>query len=103
MHLSPALKKALQLKQIKKKNSASSRTKDSPYYFSGKNNDDETLFTCSLCGGSVIGYRNSSKHWEKYICTQNRYKGDAYCTSNLKIDVKWLENKILQEIENLYT
>jgi site-specific DNA recombinase len=97
------LNRALQKKENSKTDYVFSGTKESPYLFSGKGFDKKTLFTCAECGGSVIGYRNSAKHWRKYICSQNRYKGEAGCFSDVKVDSNWLEEQVLQEIEHLYT
>jgi site-specific DNA recombinase len=97
------LKRAIQRKENGKTDYVFSATKESPYLFSGKNFDKRTLFTCAECGGSIIGYRNSAKHWKKYVCSQNRYKGEAGCTSTVKIDANWLEEKVIEEIGRLYT
>ncbi len=97
------LKLALHRKAKAKKNANTSRTTDSPYLFTGKNLEGKTMFTCSSCSGSIIGYRNGKAHWRKYICGQRRYKGEAGCNSNLPIDQEWLENIIIGEIENRYT
>lgn len=91
-------------RKIKARNNATTgRTGDSPYLFTGKNLEGQSMFICSSCGGNVIGYRSSSRHWNKYICGPSRYKGTAGCKYHFTVDQKWLENTTLQEIENRYT
>ncbi len=97
------LRSALERKNKNKKEYTYNRTKDSPYLFSGKNFNGDTLFTCNLCGSSITGRRNSSAHWRKYNCSRNCSKGAAGCMNDLKIDVVDIETKVLQDIERLYT
>ncbi len=80
-----------------------SRTKNSPYLFTGKNLEGNPMFSCAACGGNVIGYRSSSRHWRKYICGQHRYKGEALCPHKFMVDVNTVEQKVLEEIITRYT
>ena len=61
------------------------------------------MFVCTSCGGNVIGYRSSSRHWRKYICGPSRYKGKAVCPDEYMVDQDWLERTIIAEIEKRYT
>ncbi|RJQ24720.1 MAG: hypothetical protein C4589_12510 [Peptococcaceae bacterium] len=61
------------------------------------------MFICKSCGGNVIGYRSSSRHWRKYICGPSRYKGKAVCPDKFLVDQDWLERTILAEIHSRYT
>lgn len=97
------LELALQRKIKARNNASTGRTGDSPYLFTGKNLEGNSMFVCSSCGGNVIGYRSSSRHWKKYICGPSRYKGNAGCQYHFTVDQKWLENTIVHEIENRYT
>ncbi|MDW7652140.1 MAG: recombinase family protein [Bacillota bacterium] len=97
------LQDALKRKAKGQKNYTYSRTKDSPYLFTGKSLEGKSLFICTACGGNIIGYRSSSRNWRKYVCGTHRYKGDAGCSYKLMVNQEWLENIIVQEIENRYT
>jgi hypothetical protein len=97
------LKEALERKAKGKRDYTQSRTTDSPYLFTGKNLEGSPLFTCTACGGKIIGYRSSSREWRKYVCGPSRYKGDAGCKHKLMVNQEWLEKIIVEEIEKRYT
>ena len=75
---------------------------DSDYLLSGLNMENNFLFTCSECGGHIIGCSTGRKHIKKYGCANNRHKGSCSCSSNWKIEKEWVENVIISIIENNY-
>lgn len=97
------LELALERKARAKNNSTAGRTIESPYLFTGKNLEDQTMFICTNCGGNVIGYRSSTRSWRKYICGPRRYKGEAGCSSDFMVDQDRLETQVVNEIKKRYT
>lgn len=97
------LDQAMVRKAKGKRDYTHSRTTDSPYIFTGTGLEGKTMFTCTSCGGSIIGYRSSSREWRKYVCGQSRYKGEAGCKHKLMINQDWLEKVVVEEIEKRYT
>lgn len=75
---------------------------DSDYLLSGLNVEGEFLFTCSECGGHVIGYKANGSHIRKYICSTFNHKGNCACLNNWKIDKEWIENKVISIIQTNY-
>lgn len=75
---------------------------DSDYLLSGLNIEGEFLFTCSQCGGHVIGYKANGSHARKYICSTFNHKGNCACLNNWKIDKEWIENKVINIIQMNY-
>lgn len=97
------LDKALFKKSKARKIAPTGRANTSSYLLTGTNLEGMPMFICKSCGGNVIGYRSSSKHWSKYVCGISRYKGMAGCSHDYKVDQTWLEQRILAEIETRYT
>jgi len=97
------LENLLYRKTRARNNATAGRTGESPYLFTGKNLEDQSMFVCSACGGNIIGYRNDSNRWRKYVCGTSRYKGEAGCTSKYIINQEWLENTLVEEIKKRYT
>lgn len=95
------LQNALNRKE-KTKNNHSAPKSNTDYLLTGNNINDEFLFTCSQCGGHVIGCSTGKKHNKQYSCSSNRHKGNCACQNNWKIDKDWLEDKILELIEDNY-
>ncbi len=84
-------------------NASTGRTTKSPYLFTGNNLEDQPMFVCAACGGSIIGYRSSSTNWKKYICGPSRYKGEAACPYKFLVNQEWLENTIVNLINGRYS
>lgn len=97
------LEQALQRKTRARNNATTGRAIESPYMFTGKNLEGHPIFICKSCGGNVIGYRSSSRHWRKYICGPSRYKGESGCPDHFVVDQDWLEKNIIFEIQKRYT
>ena len=74
----------------------------SDYLLTGYNIENNFLFTCSECGGHVIGCSTGKKHQKKYRCSTNIHKGICACKNNWQIDKDWLENNVLRIIEENY-
>ena len=72
------------------------------YLLSGDNANGEYLFTCSNCGGHVVGCSTGKKHKRQYACANNRNKGKCACENTMKVDKDWLEDKIVHIIEENY-
>lgn len=75
----------------------------SAYLFTGRNLEGGPMFVCASCGGNVIGYRNGTPNWRKYVCGVARNKGAAGCTDLLPADQHYLESQVLGEIRARYT
>lgn len=60
------------------------------------------LFTCSECGGHIIGFTANGRHLKKYICSSYNHKGKCACSNNWKIDKQWIEEKIIDIIRKKY-
>jgi ribosome-associated translation inhibitor RaiA len=84
-------------------NASIGKTTKSPYIFTGNNLEDQPMFVCAACGGNIIGYRSSSTNWKKYICGPSRYKGEAACPYKFMVNQEWLENTIVNAIDNRYS
>ncbi|MHB1421208.1 MAG: recombinase family protein [Bacillota bacterium] len=97
------LEAALARKKTNRYNAPDGATRESKYLLTGKNFENKPLFTCSACGGNVIGYGNSSHNWSKYICGTNRARGPVACSNNWLVDQNWLEQSILATIDERYT
>ena len=97
------LEEALERRRQNQYNAPDGATRTSSYLLTGKNFENNLLFTCRSCGKSVIGYGNSSHNWKRYICGTNRTRGPVACDNNWLIDRDWLEESILLQIESRYT
>ena len=75
---------------------------ESDYLLSGTNIENFFLFTCSNCGGHVVGCSNGHGHYKKYTCANNRHKGNSGCSNNWKVEKDWIEDKIYQLIKENY-
>lgn len=75
---------------------------NSDYLLSGLNFEEQFLFTCADCGGHIIGCSTGKKHIKKYTCSTNNHKGSCGCSNNWKIEKEWLENIIINTLENNY-
>lgn len=89
-------------RKSKTSNNHSAPKSTTDYLLTGSNIDNNFLFTCSECGGHVVGCSTGKKHIKKYSCGSNRYKGNCACQNNWKVNKDWLEDKILELIENNY-
>ncbi|HEY3315317.1 MAG TPA: recombinase zinc beta ribbon domain-containing protein [Bacillota bacterium] len=74
----------------------------SPYLFTGTALEGMPFFTCTACGGNMIGYRNGAERWYKYVCGNARSRGTAGCAYHTIIDKEWLERSVLSELEKRY-
>ena len=90
------------LRKEKTANSPSIIKTTSDYLLTGFNIKEDFLFTCSECGGHVIGCSTGKKRLKKYRCSTNIHKGICACKNNWKIDKEWLENTVLHIIEENY-
>ena len=95
------LQNALERKS-KTSNNKSNFKADSDYLLSGLNIENNFLFTCSECGGHIIGCSTGRKHIKKYMCSSNNHKGNCACSNNWKIEKEWVENLIISIIEKNY-
>ncbi len=95
------LQNALERKS-KTSNNKSNFKADSDYLLSGLNIENNFLFTCSECGGHIIGCSTGKNHIKKYGCATNRHKGTCSCQNNWKIEKEWTENIIVDIIEKNY-
>ena len=95
------LQNALERKS-KTSNNKSNFKADSDYLLSGLNIENNFLFTCSECGGHIIGCSTGRKHIKKYMCSSNNHKGNCACSNNWKIEKEWVENVIISIIEKNY-
>ena len=95
------LERALEYKERVKKHPYTYKS-ISEYLLTGRNIEDNFLFTCSKCGGHIVGSSISKKHKKSYCCSNNRAKGNCACTNNYKVDKDWLEDRILDIIEENY-
>mgnify|MGYP002510692476 CR=1 FL=1 len=75
---------------------------NSDYILSGLNIENQFLFTCSDCGGHIIGCSTGKKRNKKYVCANNRHKGSCSCLNNWKVEKEWVETTIINIIENNY-
>lgn len=75
---------------------------NSDYLLSGLNMENNFIFTCSECGGHIVGCSTGKKHSKNYACSNNRYKGNCACSNNWKIEKEWVENIIIDVIEKNY-
>jgi site-specific DNA recombinase len=94
---------ARERKKLNRSGAPAGATKESKHLLTGINFEGNPFFTCSCCGGNVIGYGNSTRNWRKYICGVNRMKGEIACSSDWKVDAGWLEQKLVEEIQTRYT
>ena len=98
-------KEELSLALERKNNARNSQYQYNPssdYLLSGKNFENKFLFTCSECGGHVCGCSSGRKHIKKYACSTNNHRGICACSNNLKIDKDWLEETVINIIEQNY-
>lgn len=95
------MQNALDRKEKTKSNNSSPKS-TSTFILTGFNIENNYLFTCSECGGHVIGFSSGKKNIRKYTCCNNNHKGTCACENNWKVDKEWLENKVLELIEDNY-
>lgn len=95
------LEAALERKKCNRSGAPAGATKDSKHLLTGLNFEGSPLFSCGGCGGNVIGYGNSTRNWRKYICGVNRMKGEIACISDWKVDAAWLEQKLVEENDQI--
>ena len=95
------LKNALERKN-KTSNKEYKYNPNSDYILSGLNIENNFLFTCSECGGHIIGCSTGRKHIKKYTCSSNNHKGNCACSNNWKVEKEWLENVVIDIIEKNY-
>lgn len=79
------------------------RTKKSTYLLTGLNLVAQPMFRCKHCGHNVIGYKNSSGKWSKYVCSKFRSEGITTCKNDWYIEQKRLEEAIWAIIRQYYT
>ena len=77
----------------------------SKYILTGKNIFGGQLFKCKKCGSNYIGYETkggSKKRYYSYACSSYLKKGRLGCFPPFHIAKDWLENKVIEEINNRY-
>lgn len=75
----------------------------SNFLFTGPNIQGEKMFICKNCGSSFVAHQNGKTNYQKYACGGFRSKGRSFCTNDVKIDRKWLEDSVVSEIEKIYS
>lgn len=78
------------------------KTKHSSYVLTGPNIRLEPIFVCKSCASNVIGYKNSSKTWSNYVCSNYRNKGHEDCSNNWYLKQDKVEDTLWQVINRAY-
>lgn len=78
------------------------RTKHSSYILTGPNIGLESMFVCKSCGSNIIGYKNSSKTWSHYICSNYRNNGTNKCSNDWYLAKDKIEDALWQVINRAY-
>ena len=95
------LQEALERKNRTKNRNAKYKS-GSSYLLSGLNMENTYLFTCSKCGGHVIGVTTSKSKIKKYACSTYNHKGACACINNWKINKEWIESRIIEIVRKNY-
>jgi hypothetical protein len=68
-----------------------------------------TFFTCKNCGSNVIGYKMKKRiadkkyrPYPKYVCSNYYRKGPGACDKHVYVNKEWIENKVIDEIDQRY-
>lgn len=89
-------------KKSNAQNSVYGRTKSSTYLLTGLNLMSKPIFKCKYCSSNIVGYKNSSGKWSKYICGKYRNEGSSKCRNDWYIEQEKLETIVWDIIKTYY-